>query len=152
MCKYDLLGTCNDSNCSYWHFKDKCNLSTDDIIKDLVAYDLHAFNATTEMSDEKKRKLLDSFTRQFHEQYSGKMSSDEKLLLLWNQLKETRRWRNETTYECIQFQKRNWFLNKNADNTLNDKQSVEQYVSSSLVYLLKKKNGKPDETGEYSER
>lgn len=157
MCKFDLLGTCNDNKCSYWHFKEKCQLSSDDIIKDLMAYDFRAFNATVEMSGEKKRKLLESFTKQFTDHYSGKMSSDEKLLLLWNQLKETRHSRKETVYECITFNKRDWLTsNKNAtiNFSVSDQQAVEQYTANNPVYHLKKKKKKSEESnvGETAER
>ncbi|XP_057312584.1 zinc finger C3H1 domain-containing protein-like isoform X2 [Hydractinia symbiolongicarpus] len=149
MCKFDLLGTCNDNKCFYWHFKEKCQLSSDDIIKDLVAYDFRSFNATVEMSGEKKRKLLESFTKQFTDHYSGKMSSDEKLLLLWNQLKETRHSRKETVYECITFNKRDWLTpNKNAsiNFSVSDQQAVEQYTANNPVYHLKKKKKKTEES------
>lgn len=103
MCKFDLLGSCNDESCRYWHFKDTCSSSIEDLIQNLVAYDLSFFDATGDMSMETKQKLLHSFTQQFAAQYSGKMSAEEHLLILWNKMKEKRKENKKPVYECVKF-------------------------------------------------
>ncbi|XP_066910369.1 zinc finger C3H1 domain-containing protein-like [Clytia hemisphaerica] len=115
MCKYDLLGSCNDEKCRYWHFNDSCELNVEELIESLVTYDSSFFDATDQMSMDIKLKLLHSFTQQFINQYSSnsKISTDEHLLILWNKMKERRKASKLPVYECVSFEKRDLPLNTN---------------------------------------
>ena len=148
-----MSGKCNDEKCSFWHYKSTCELSAEEIICDLVAYDLVVFDATPTMSSETKQKLLRSFTQQFITQYTGKMSSDEQLLLLWNQLKENRKSRKIPTNQCITFDERNWHSKKDYSPLISsEKQNKDSDAIAasafkekpSVYYLKKKKNLIPD--------
>lgn len=157
LCKYDVQGTCNDDKCSYWHFKDACALSANDILCDLVSYDLFVFDASPSMGVETKQKLLHSFIQQFETQYSGKMSADEVLLLLWNQLKENRKSRKIPIYECVNFEDRNWFSlsntatlqNQQTKKQSNDEAEIILTASSKPIYYLKNKKHCSDDLSEF---
>jgi len=81
----------------------------EDLIQDLVAYDPSFFDATDKMSGETKEKLLHSFTQQFVTEYGSKISTEEQLLILWNKMRESRKSKRIPVYECITFQRRDWF-------------------------------------------
>ena len=150
MCKYEVFGTCNDKLCKCWHFKDKCSLDQIDLINDLVSYEPGMFEADKIDSIEKKRYLLSLFTKDFVAQYSGKMSSEEQLLLLWNQLKEFRRSKNQASHECISFNCRNWFIDQAGRNDITDIHIDHHYFKCfKPIYFLKRKS--PDSRNIQSE-
>lgn len=78
------------------------------------------------------------FVTQFEKQYGAKMSTDEKVLLLWNQLKEVRRARKEPMYACVNFEKRSWYLSKR-ESMAPDIDAPMYSAPSAPVYFLKKK-------------
>ena len=143
LCKYDIAGLCNDPKCAFTHFKDSCELTTSQTICDLASYYPEVFRATYDMSADMKQKLLQMFVTQFEEQYGAKMSTDEKVLFLWNQLKEVRRARKEPMYACVNFEKRSWYLSKR-EGLAADIDAPLYSAASTPVYFLKKKNSDRD--------
>lgn len=131
-CKFDLLGSCNDSKCRFWHFNETSELSVEDLIQDLVAYDPSFFDATDKMSGETKEKLLHSFTQQFVTEYGGKISTEEQLLILWNKMRESRKSNRIPVYECVTFQRRDWFR---LDRTKSQQQKPALAKDDDLVGL-----------------
>ncbi|XP_065670445.1 zinc finger C3H1 domain-containing protein isoform X3 [Hydra vulgaris] len=139
MCKYEVFGTCNDKLCTCWHFKDKCSLDQINLVKDLVSYEPSMFDADKVASNEKKQYLLSMFTKKFLSQYSGKISSEEQLLILWNQIRQFRRSKKEASFESISFNCRSWFIDQNVKSP--DIHAHHHYLKSyKPVYFLKKKS------------
>ena len=147
MCKFDLLGSCNDEKCCYWHYKDTCSSRIEDLIQNLVSYDPTFFDATNDMSVETKKKLLHSFTQQFVAQYSGKISSDEHLLILWNKMKEKRKENKKPVYECVEFSPTKNLIESNDKDSqklnVEDENSPIQFKSQiNTLYKVKTKSAK----------
>lgn len=159
MCKFDLLGSCNDEKCRYWHYEDACSSKIEDLIKNLVSYDPTFYDATDDMSIETKKKLLHSFTQQFVAQYSGKISSEEHLLILWNKMKEKRKENKKPVYECVEFlPTKNLFENNDKDlNQITENDSGNSPIQfksqiENTLYKVKTKLGKKSKENETSER
>ena len=164
MCKYDLLGSCNDEKCRYWHFNDSCELNVEELIENLVTYDPSFFDATNEMSMDTKLKLLHSFTQQFINQYSSnnKISTDEHLLILWNKMKEKRKGNKLPVYECVSFEKRELPMNNNNNaqtkDEMTDGENSESVDFKSKQYdqtfyrVKNKPNKRVDKVSQLSER
>ena len=155
MCKFDLLGSCNDEKCRYWHYKDTCSSKIEDLVQNLVSYDPTFYDATDDMSIETKKKLLHSFTQQFVAQYSGKISSEEHLLILWNEMKEKRKENKKPVYECVEFSPTRNIAENN--EKLNEKESENlpiQFKSQikNTLYKVKTKSAKKFKENETSER
>ena len=99
MCKFELLGVCNDPKCPYQHFRD-VNLSREELVQDIISYQPTLAGCTeSELSvvDESLPELQDAisgkvsgYARSFMQSYGGKITDEELYALTTHKVNQER--------------------------------------------------------------
>ncbi|XP_078335066.1 zinc finger C3H1 domain-containing protein-like isoform X2 [Crassostrea virginica] len=87
LCKYDLQGTCNDEECGGQHQKDY-QLSEQEILQDIVAYNLSLCGVASNTSPSYCSRLIDTYVKNLTKQHSGRLTSDQLRIFLVSQVLE----------------------------------------------------------------
>lgn len=87
VCNYDLLGTCNDQECTSQHTKDY-TMSKSEILQDIVSYAPGLAGVTEDLPLEKRSAQIDSYVENILNQNQGRMTIDELCLLQVSKVNE----------------------------------------------------------------
>ena len=119
MCKFELLGVCNDPNCPYQHIRD-VRLSGEELVRDLISYQpTLAGCAAVDLSvvDESQPELQEAisgkvskYARKLVQTYSGKIKDEELYALTTHKVNQERERLNpkNTRKSFVSVEERYW--------------------------------------------
>lgn len=116
MCRFELTGTCSDSNCTAQHMRD-VEMTKEDLVQDLVSYcptlagctdqELADIGTTQTESTQPVSGKLSSYSSKFLNKYAGKVSDEELWkLVVYDTNKE--RMKTKPRREVVSFEDRPW--------------------------------------------
>ncbi|PWA22429.1 hypothetical protein CCH79_00016941, partial [Gambusia affinis] len=89
-CRFDLTGTCNDDGCRWQHMRN-CTLSGNQLLQDILSYNLTLIGCSESSSDEEVRTATESYMKKLFGPNKDRMGIDQKAVLLISKVNESKR-------------------------------------------------------------